>query len=108
MVSPPQEIDKEHRIWQVVAAIPPGRVASYGQVAELAGLGRGARQVGRALRMLPEGTRIPWHRVINAQGRISLPAGSRGHREQRERLLLEGLRFRASGSVDLQHYRWKP
>ena len=91
-----------------IAAIPRGNVASYGQVAELAGLGRGARQVGRALRLLPQGTRIPWHRVINAQGRIALPPGSASHREQRERLLAEGVKFLASGRVDLSTYRWRP
>jgi methylated-DNA-protein-cysteine methyltransferase-like protein len=108
MVSSPPEIDKAHRIWQVVAAIPPGKVASYGQVAALAGLGRGARQVGRALRELPGDSRLPWHRVINARGRISLPTGSRGHREQRERLLAEGVVVQEGGRIDLARYGWRP
>lgn len=61
------------RIWTVVAAIPVGRVATYGQVAELAGLPRGARAVGLAMARLPAGTRLPWHRVINATGKVSIP-----------------------------------
>ena len=104
----PLEIDANHRIWQVVAAIPAGRVASYGQVAELAGLGRGARQVGRALRILPGDTRIPWHRVINAQGRISLPTNSRGYYIQKERLQAEGVEFTLAGKIRLQQFRWQP
>ena len=98
--------DARERIWQVVAAIPPGKVATYGGVAAQAGLGRGARLVGRALRDLPPGSRLPWHRVINAQGRISLPPGSRGHREQRTRLEAEGVEFSAAGRVSLREYGW--
>ena len=91
MTSPSADPTPEERIWQVVAEIPFGNVASYGQVAELAGLPRGARRVGRCLSRLPAGTRLPWHRVVNASGRISLP-GSAGQR-QRELLLDEGVAF---------------
>ncbi len=105
-MSEPEE--PRQRIWQVIAAIPEGYVASYGQVARLAGLGRGARQVGAALRKLPPGSRIPWHRVINAGGKISLPPGSQGHRTQRERLEAEGVRFNERGKVDLRTFGWKP
>jgi methylated-DNA-protein-cysteine methyltransferase-like protein len=98
--------EARQRIWQVIAAIPAGRVSTYGQVAQLAGLGRGARQVGQAMRQLPEGSTIPWHRVINAQGRISLPPGSRGHKRQRERLEAEGIRFNLSGRVSLKQQGW--
>ena len=100
--------EARQRIWQVIAAIPEGRVASYGQVARLAGLGRGARQVGQALRRLPSGSSIPWHRVINAQGKISLAVGSRGHQLQRQRLEAEGVKFSLSGKVSLQLHRWQP
>ncbi len=98
----------DQRIWQVVALIPPGRVATYGEVARQAGLPGAARRVGRALRTLPAGTRIPWHRVINARGRLSLPEGGVGHRTQRERLKGEGIAFRANGSIDLHRFGWVP
>lgn len=77
----------------MVHGIPPGKVASYGQIAELAGLPRAARLVGRVLSQLPQGSALPWHRVVNSQGRISFPPGSKAHREQRERLLAEGVVF---------------
>ncbi len=93
-------------IWQVVAAIPPGRVATYGQVAEKAGLSRAARRVGYALRGLPTNTRIPWHRVVNSQGRISLPEGSKPHATQRDRLAREGVVFSTTGTIDLRHHGW--
>ena len=97
----------EERIWQVVALIPRGQVSTYGDVARMAGLARGARRVGRVLSQLPSETRLPWHRVINATGRISLPADSPGHREQRERLAAEGVVF-VRGRVSLPSYRWEP
>ena len=100
------EPDINHRIWQVVALIPRGKVATYGDVARKAGLPGAARRVGRALRGLPVDTSIPWHRVINAQGRISLPSGSAGQYTQRERLESEGIVFRANHSLDLSRYRW--
>ena len=99
------EPDIDHRIWQVVALIPPGKVATYGDVARQAGLPGAARRAGRALRALPAKTGIPWHRVINAQGRISLPEGTRGHYTQRERLEAEGVVFSATGRIDLKRFR---
>ncbi|RLQ23696.1 methylated-DNA--[protein]-cysteine S-methyltransferase [Seongchinamella sediminis] len=99
------EPDINQRIWQVVALIPAGKVATYGDVAAQAGLARGARRVGRALKMLPGDTRIPWHRVLNAQGRISLPAGSASQYTQRERLEAEGVLFKTNGAVDLRRFR---
>jgi methylated-DNA-protein-cysteine methyltransferase-like protein len=101
------ETDIDQRVWQVVALIPPGKVATYGDVARLAGLPGAARRVGRALRGLPEDTRIPWHRVLNASGRISLPADSKSHRRQRQRLEAEGIQFR-NGRLSLGSYRWEP
>ena len=98
-------MDKGH-IWQVVAAIPAGYVASYGQVARQAGLGRGARQVGAALKGLPAGTRLPWHRVLNARGKIALPVGSRGHALQKRRLQAEGVVFSAAGIVGRTFFLW--
>ena len=64
------------RVWNAVAAIPPGTVASYGQIAELAGYKRGARYVGRALGAAPDRNTLPWHRVVSAQGKISIPSSS--------------------------------
>jgi len=91
--------------FQVLASIPPGRVTSYGKVAELAGMGRGARLVGRWLGQLPDGTQLPWHRVLNSQGKSSLPANSASGAEQRERLLAEGVLIR-DGRVNLRQYGW--
>lgn len=102
------EADINHRIWQVIALIPEGKVATYGDVANHAGLARAARRVGRALRQLPSDTRIPWHRVINAQGRISLPPDSASQYTQRERLEAEGVVFKSNKAVDLKTFRWKP
>jgi methylated-DNA-protein-cysteine methyltransferase-like protein len=84
------------RIWKVVASIPAGEVASYGSVARRAGLGRAARLVGHALKVAPDDLGLPWHRVVNAAGRISFPPGSPGYVEQRRRLEAEGLRFRGA------------
>lgn len=83
----------EERIWQVVAAIPRGRVTTYGQVALLAGMPRHARLVGRTLSNLPKGSRLPWHRVLNASLRISPRGDDRGMGEQRRRLEGEGVSF---------------
>lgn len=103
MSTPRQE--RLQRIWQVVAAIPAGRVATYGQVAELAGLPGGARQVGRALSGLPAGTRLPWQRVVRASGASALP-GEAAER-QLARLRTEGVAL-AAGKVDLKRSRWHP
>ncbi len=103
--SEPGDASREERIWRVVASIPPGTVATYGQVAELADLPRGARHVGRTLATLPTGSRLPWHRVINAAGRSSL-TGAAGRR-QRALLRDEGVVVNR-GRVDLGRFRWRP
>ncbi len=95
----------DQRIYAVVAKIPRGRVATYGWIAERAKLPRGARRVGRALGALPASKRIPWHRVINAQGRISFPEGSAHWSEQRQRLLTEGIVLK-NGRVSLKQFGW--
>jgi len=108
--------DALERIWQVVASIPPGRVESYGSVARRAGLPRRARLVGHALRQAPDSLRLPWHRVVNASGRISFPAGSEMHALQRRLLENEGVRFRGDAVVrdhrdasrDLDALLWGP
>ncbi|MGI8817668.1 MAG: MGMT family protein [Gemmatimonadales bacterium] len=96
------------RIYRVVRRIPQGRVATYGQVASLAGLAGHARQVGYALHALPDGTIVPWHRVVNAAGRISARATPGGDLVQRLLLEREGIRLDARGRVSLDQVRWKP
>jgi methylated-DNA-protein-cysteine methyltransferase-like protein len=86
-------------IWDIVAMIPRGKVSTYGQVARAAGLLRGARQAGYALRMMPPGMRLPWHRVVGAGGRIVFPKSSTQYREQAQRLRAEGVAVTA-GRVD--------
>lgn len=81
-------------IWQVVWAIPRGRVSSYGAVARAAGLPGRARLTGFALRNAPRELNLPWHRVVGAGGRIVFPSGSRQHREQSRRLRAEGVAVR--------------
>lgn len=98
----------DQRIWQVVAMIPSGKVATYGDIARQAGLPTGARRVGHALRQLPANSKIPWHRVISAQGKLSLAQGSAGHYTQRERLTAEGLVLNKDKIVDFSQCRWNP
>ena len=93
------------KIYGWVKRIPDGKVATYGQIAELTGK-CSARQVGYAMAALPHDTRVPWHRVINSQGRISLRSGSEGHQLQRILLEVEGIVFSQDGRIDLAKYRW--
>ena len=93
------------RICAVVDSIPRGRVATYGQVAREAGLPRRARLVGRVLAELPRGSRLPWHRVVNAQGRISPRGDGSSPRTQKTRLRAEGVRFRGE-RVELKRFLW--
>ena len=95
------------RIYQAVRRIPRGRVSTYGDVAERAGLEGRARQVGYALHALPSGTGIPWHRVVNAKGEISLRSGSDSHELQRMLLEAEGVKFDKRGRIDLRRYGLK-
>ena len=96
-----------HRIWETIRDIPRGKVASYGQIAEIAGIPRGARQVGYALRQLPDDHDVPWHRVLQVSGKIAFEKGSRAYREQDKRLGAEGVTVLA-GKVDMSQYRWQP
>ncbi len=93
----------ETRVYQVLNQIPRGKVASYGQVAALAGMPSHSRLVGRILSNLPRGTRLPWHRVINSQGRITNPDPAR----QLARLEAEGITL-INGRVSLKTYGWQP
>ena len=96
------------RIYAVVARIPVGRVATYGQGAAMAGLQNAARQVGYALHALPEGSALPWHRVINARGEVSPRAMPGYDGWQRHLLQEEGVVFDVRGRVDLERFRWEP
>jgi methylated-DNA-protein-cysteine methyltransferase-like protein len=91
------------RIFDAVAAIPPGRVASYGQIAARAGLPGRARMVGKVLGLGSEGLELPWFRVLRADGRIAFPPGSRGFREQVERLRAEGVQVQG-GRIRMQEF----
>jgi methylated-DNA-protein-cysteine methyltransferase related protein len=95
------------RVYDVVRRVPVGRVATYGQVARVAGLGRHARLVGYALAALPNGTTVPWHRIINARGTVS-PRRSGDALSQRMRLEREGIRFDARGRASFAMYGWRP
>lgn len=91
----------------VLDKIPAGKVATYGQVARLAGMVNGARRVGHLLATLPADSGIPWHRVVNAKGEISLAPGSAGHERQRRALEREGVVFEGK-RLNLRRYRWTP
>lgn len=97
----------EARILEAVRRIPRGRVSTYGAVAELAGLPRRARLVGTVLKHAPDSRTLPWFRVINSSGRISLPVGSDAYLKQRKKLEAEGVIFRGD-RVDLKRYGWPP
>lgn len=97
------------RIYAVVRRVPRGKVATYGQIAELAGLEGQARQVGYAMAAVPSSSAVPWHRIINAQGRVSVrSAGSGSTIIQQQLLEREGVLFDGGGRVSLSRYRWKP
>lgn len=95
-------------IYALVRAIPRGRVATYGQIAGLAGFPRHARQVGYAMAALAGDAGVPWHRVVNARGEISARAAGAGAERQRELLEHEGVAFDAAGRIDMRRYQWRP
>ena len=96
------------QIYKLVRRIPAGRVATYGQIASLAGVAGHARQVGYALHALPAGTTVPWHRVVNAQGEISRRAVPGAELIQQQLLEREGIKLDARGRVPLSRVRWLP
>ncbi|WP_394698409.1 MGMT family protein [uncultured Desulfobacter sp.] len=95
------------QIVDVIKAIPKGRVTSYGRVAALAGNPLGARQVSRILHTMSQKHNLPWHRVINASGKISLPRG-KGYELQKALLESEEVFVSSQGHIDLETYLWKP
>ncbi|PWC15049.1 methyltransferase [Brenneria roseae subsp. americana] len=93
------------RIFQIVAAIPYGKVTTYGEVAMLAGSPRASRQVGGVLKRLPNDSKLPWHRVINRKGEISLIGAD--YQRQKSALLSEGIVFDRYGKIDLRRFKWQ-
>ncbi|WP_295895806.1 MGMT family protein [uncultured Vibrio sp.] len=94
------------QIFAVIHQIPQGKVTSYGVVAKLAGYPGYARQVGKVLSRLPKDTQLPWFRVLNSQGQISLKGDSL--QRQAEKLKKEGIEVSESGKVKLKLYQWQP
>lgn len=96
------------RIYAVIRRVPRGRVATYGQIAALAGLKNHARQVGYALHALPNGSSVPWHRVINAQGKVSGRSDPGYVNLQQKLLESEGIEIGVGDRISLKRYGWKP
>jgi methylated-DNA-protein-cysteine methyltransferase-like protein len=94
-------------ILALVVHIPHGHVATYGQLARMAGYPRRPRQVGMVLKGLPEDTRLPWHRVVNAQGQVPSRGRFWGALEQIDRLRREGVKVSDEGSLELDQYQWR-
>ncbi len=101
------EISFHQKVVKVIKKIPRGKVATYGQIAALAGSPRAARQVVRALHTSSDKEKLPWHRVINSNGKISLKPNS-GYEIQKAMLEDEKIVFKADDSIDLKKYLWQP
>ncbi|MBU3020238.1 MGMT family protein [Aestuariibacter sp. A3R04] len=95
------------RILNTVKVVPPGFVASYGQVADLSGLPGRARLVGKQLTNTFEGAAIPWHRIVRSDGKIAFPVGSEKAEEQRQRLIAEGVVVR-NNRISMKRFQWQP
>lgn len=95
------------RVVRAIRSVPRGKVATYGLIALVAGNPRGARQVAWTLHSVTEKEKLPWHRLINRQGMISLPKGA-GYETQKELLLDEGVTFDREDRIDLDRFLWKP
>ncbi len=98
---------KSHQIWKTVGRVPKGKVASYGQIADLAGLPGRARLVGTVLRHTPESIEIPWYRILRSNGRLAFSVGSNEAIRQKQLLLDEGVLV-INNRVKMQQYSWKP
>lgn len=94
-------------IWRTVKRIPQGKVSTYGQISRIAGLGENARLVGYAMHNIPRGMKVPWHRVINAKGMISLPQKDGLYALQKRLLMKEKIIF-VNERIDLKKYEWIP
>jgi methylated-DNA-protein-cysteine methyltransferase-like protein len=100
-------VEFETRVKNAIERIPRGKVATYSQIAALAGNYRAARQVARVLHASSDKDRLPWHRVINSRGGISLPRG-RGFEEQKRLLKKEGVALDRGGRINLKEFQWEP
>lgn len=117
MYNPPDPTSFNKVVWQIVRQIPEGKVSTYGQIASMIPPPKsvapeqyqrlGARWVGSAMQAVPAGQGVPWQRVINSQGKISLPRGSAGADEQRALLEIEGVLFDQEGRVDFEQVGWE-
>ena len=101
-----EEVNWYQSVWKVVSEIPYGHVLTYGEVARLSGMPRAARRVSQALRRAPAGVKLPWHRVINAQGKISFAEDSSGWHRQKDLLESEGVIF-LKGKIDLERFGYR-
>lgn len=99
-----EQLTFREQVWLILASIPAGRVTTYGDIAHLTGHPRAARQVGGILKKLPAGSTLPWFRVINREGKISLT--SEDFLRQKTALLAEDIEVNAEGYIDLEKYRW--
>ena len=95
------------KIWHIVAMIPQGNVSSYGKIADYAGLPGRARYVSKALKSAPEHLSLPWHRVLNSQGKISFEKNSHAFQQQMELLRMDGVIVNC-GKISLSEYEWRP
>lgn len=105
-MNPAPPLPFREAVLALVARIPQGRLASYGQIALMAGFPRRPRQVGMVLKGLPESTELPWHRVVNARGYVPSRGRWWGARVQIARLRAEGVAVDELGNLDLDRYRW--
>lgn len=103
-LQPEKDLTYQQAVYAIVRQIPSGLVASYGQIARIAGGGVSARMVGYALAALPQGNDVPWQRVINSQGKISLPGF--GRLMQEKLLREEGVEISPEGRIDMQRFGW--
>jgi methylated-DNA-protein-cysteine methyltransferase-like protein len=105
-VAKADDLNWHQSVWKVVSEIPPGHVLTYGEVARLSGMPRAARRVSQAMRRAPSGVELPWHRVINAQGKISFPEDSSGWKQQKDLLEAEGVVF-LKGRINLDVFGYR-
>lgn len=99
-------MDFQSQVYQAVYSVPSGKVATYGDIAALAGQPKHARQVGKILSQLPKDSKLPWFRIINSQGRLSFPVDSPAYQRQRSLLEADGIEFQGE-RISLKHYRWR-
>jgi methylated-DNA-protein-cysteine methyltransferase-like protein len=100
------DVNWHQSVWKVVSEIPSGHVLTYGEVARLSGMPRAARRVSQAMRRAPRAMQLPWHRVVNAQGKISFAEDSMGWKQQKSKLEDEGVIF-LDGKIDLEQYGYR-